>query len=213
VAGDVADVVIGGDLANRIAGNRGFGVGISSHGDSAHAATTPRGVQVIGNEIWDTAVSPAWPDAPGLAIDLFAALDTTVPFHPLDASPEQRTGLGPGVAPGVDGSAPNLGVGAPVVTSTELAGDRLTVELDLDLDEAAAYRVDVYLGRHDEPGAARVPTGHARVERSGRVVLEFELPDGIGSAAAWSTVALTRLDVDGGGSTGELSAASAVVRR
>lgn len=215
VTGNAVGNVIGGAIGNRIAGNRGFGVGVSSFVDADGTSGVPTDTLVVGNEIFGTTPGPTWPGSTGLAIDLFSATDTTQPVHPLDPFPEELSGLGPGTVD-PDGGPPASGVPSPTITSAELVQRTLTVRLDLapgDVGLPTQQRIDVYLNLDADPGAARLPVGYAVVETTGDRVIELQVPAWIDPDARWVTATVTRLGADGAGSTGELSVPAPVAWR
>ncbi len=98
IDGDVRGVVVGGDVPNRILGDRGLAVAVSARDWPDGSTSVPDGVQVTGNVVGRIAIDERWPGAGATAIDWFDAADPTDDSLVLSLVPAHLAGLGPGPA-------------------------------------------------------------------------------------------------------------------
>lgn len=214
VLAEAVDNMIGGttpSASNRIAGNRGWGIGVEEITVQAATYTAiPFSNSIIGNEIYSNGVNSGLPSPNGLGIDLFHSTDTS---DPLDLIPESYVGLGfnPNTPAGSTPGEANDYINHPVISKVEYAGSTATATFDLNVAGSTTgnYRVE-FFANEDSSASGKTYLGFTNVAPGTNLTASsLTIPSGYDMAGKYITATVTELNDPGTnsgfGSTSEFS--------
>lgn len=211
--------LIGGAIGNRIAGNRGHGVGVRSITVTSIPVTaTPTKTAILGNEIYGNIAGGPIASAQGDGIDIYRATIASLSF-PADFMADSYTELGPTPNDIADvDTGPNEFMNHPVIQSAVQDGTNLTVAFDLDAADSPnnTYRVEFFANDAADPtgyGEGQTYLGFTTVGNGVGQQAVIGLGGGTdlsGKSISATTTAIDAPTVFGYGATSEFSAARSI---
>ncbi len=214
IYGNVVGSLIGGTEAgqgNRIAGNRGYGVGVGNITIDVIPLTIPTyGNTILGNSIYDTTPNPDLSDTVE-AIDLLQTNITGDPQPPYLPDAFSDMGLNANDPSGSVPGEANDYLNHPVITAVSGTSGSLTVAYDVVAAGATTgqYRVEFYGNDTAGSGQAKTFLGYADVAPGTGLTASLTAPSGYDFSGKYITASITQLNDDevnsGFGSTSEFS--------
>ena len=210
---DVRNSLIGGDLPNTIAGNRGYGVGVANFTFTPLDATLiPQRNSILQNKIFDTVPNPSVSGSQGLAIDLYAEDNDDIDwlFNPALHNNYTDLGANTNVPAGIVANKANDYINHPVINSFVATGNHINANVDVVADgaDAGSYRVEFFANETNSTEAKNY-LGSVDVNAGEDQDTSFQLSQPIDLAGMYVTATTTQIEggasVSGFGATSELS--------